>query len=212
MEGLLGRRRCCSGSFSIHPFPSPVPSHEARQKYIQEIREANDRAHSIVLWQYRHQVQDEKKRLSHALRDWNPRRRAYVIHSIAVEIVQQRWVDQGTWDHSWPSLFEARWKHEEDLELGSELRLDSEREAIRGLYNERSRRSKTLDERQADVERVALRSEREASRPVHQYIYQVCREKERHEYGLDDMNCSGTVVLDVKAYENVKDRWIKLGM
>ncbi|CAG9945524.1 unnamed protein product [Clonostachys rosea f. rosea IK726] len=76
------------------------------------------------------------------------------------ENVKTRWVEQGIWNEKWTDVSEmVRWKHEEPLELESESEDDLAAEG--------------------EPRRLVREREREASRPFHQFVYQVSKERER---------------------------------
>ncbi|KKZ60762.1 hypothetical protein EMCG_04572 [[Emmonsia] crescens] len=61
--------------------------------------------------------------------------------------------------------------------------------------------------------RATLKREREASRPFHQFIYQVSRDRERMQSETEDERATTTATLNsdinTKAYENVKAIWVR---
>lgn len=75
------------------------------------------------------------------------------------------------------------------------------------------RRPKSDNEKQRIAERRAVRErEREASRPYHQFVYQISKERERIQD--ESANGEGTDAADIntRAYENVKNTWTKRGI
>lgn len=107
-------------------------------------------------------------------------------------------MEQGIWKEKWADGFRTgRWKYEEPLELESESEDDSAAEgepsySLFGPPRERAeakpRRAKRAEELQGSAERRLVRErerEREASRPFHQFVYQVSKERERIQ---DEMN------------------------
>ena len=173
-------------------------------------------------------------------------------YKIAKETIKKRWVKQGIWDDRWtsecPGLYRhtARWMHEKRLEpepdpeagVGSPLfSFSAER------IERQPRRPKTDEEIRLIAERHAARArERDASRPFHQFIYQVSKEREKiedemklHERaapGVSDpglpvgdsvqppqneSNTQGATVatphdINTMAYERVKEIWLKRGI
>ncbi|KAH0566128.1 hypothetical protein GP486_000489 [Trichoglossum hirsutum] len=110
----------------------------------------------------------------------------------AIETVKRRWVEQGIWKNKWDETAAGRymnigrWKHEEPPELESESETDTEAESpplsssIFGVPQKqprpKPRRPKSDDEKRQIAERRAVRErEREASRPYHQFIYEVLK-------------------------------------
>lgn len=144
----------------------------------------------------------------------------------ATERVKKRWVEQGIWKDKWDEMAAGRchmnvglWKHEEPLELESELETDTEAESPPppfSLFNVpqkhlqlKLRRPKSNSERQRLAEQRAVRErEREASRPYHQFLYQISKERERieEESGRGDAGV-GIADINTRAYENVKNTW-----
>ncbi|KAI4119823.1 MAG: hypothetical protein LQ338_002157 [Usnochroma carphineum] len=136
----------------------------------------------------------------------------------ARETVKRRWVEQGIWNNKWNEFASGRWKHEEPLELESESQTDSEVGAL-PLFSfspkpqPKPKRPKSDDEKRRIAElRVVREREREASRPYHQFVYQISRERERilaesaHGEGADTAN------INTRAYENLKNTWAKRGI
>jgi hypothetical protein len=75
------------------------------------------------------------------------------------------------------------------------------------------RRLKSNDEKQQVAERRAVRErEGEASRPYHQFVYQISKERERIQD--ESANEEGTDAADIntRAYEDVKNTWTKRGI
>ncbi|KID85222.1 hypothetical protein MGU_07644 [Metarhizium guizhouense ARSEF 977] len=112
---------------------------------------------------------------------------------LAKEKVMKRWVEQGIWNEEWKSRSVWRWKHEEppdpkfesnkDKTAGTESRLFGppleEREST-------PRPPQGVQDLPMTEERRRIRErEREASRPYHQFVYQVSKERELI---LDEMN------------------------
>jgi hypothetical protein len=143
----------------------------------------------LPLQQFEAQVDEEKKRI------WNANPRTNWMSKIpiagteekqAIETIKERWVEQGIWKDKWDEMAAGRgyanvgkWKHEESLELESELETDTEAETLPptfGIFGvaQKPRRPKSDDERRQIAERRALRTrERETSRPYYQFIYQI---------------------------------------
>ncbi|KAI4131449.1 MAG: hypothetical protein LQ338_001191 [Usnochroma carphineum] len=101
---------------------------------------------------------------------------------LAHEIVKERWLEQGIWNEQWEKKNVWWWKHEEPLEPESESETDPEAEVEPIFFprpTPKPRRRKNDEELQRIAERRPVRErEREASRPFHQFVYQVSKERE----------------------------------
>ncbi|KAH6974908.1 hypothetical protein EDB80DRAFT_784081 [Ilyonectria destructans] len=139
------------------------------------------------------------------------------------ENVKKRWIEQGIWKDEWNNDNEpdGRWKHEEPLELESESETDSEAEPepvfILGLRkaDAKPRRPKGDVEMRRIAERRPMRErEREASRPYYQFFYQVLKARKRNqdESRVEGVPTEDSADINTKAYENVKNTWIKRGI
>jgi hypothetical protein len=145
-------------------------------------------------------------------------------HGLAEDNIKNRWVEQGIWNNKWDCRHMSRtWKHEEPLEVESESETDTEAEPqfSSSLFEKKPlpkpKRPKSDEERRGIAERRAIRErEREASRPFHQFVYQVSKERERiqSETGSGEIIATGTAVADIntRAYENVKNTWVRRGI
>ncbi|KAA6412362.1 MAG: hypothetical protein FRX48_03352 [Lasallia pustulata] len=136
------------------------------------------------------------------------------------EKIKKVWVDQGIWNNEWKEMAVGHWKHEEPLVLESGLGTDLKAESPPGLFDmapkqpqQRPRRPKSDDEKRRIAERrVVLEREREASRPYHQFVYQISKERERIEHESRSAEGSNNADINTKAYENVKNTWVKRGI
>ncbi|KAK7962842.1 uncharacterized protein PG986_003667 [Apiospora aurea] len=115
----------------------------------------------------------------------------------ASEVVTRRWKAQGIWDEKWKEMHPqgsevpcGPWKHERPLEINPESQA----------------RAGQLAFQHAD--------KREASRPFHQFIYQVSAERERSREALrvQGPNEVDPANINTIAYEKVKGRWVKRGI
>ncbi|KAF5132868.1 hypothetical protein E5D57_003490 [Metarhizium anisopliae] len=107
-------------------------------------------------------------------------------HKLAKENVMKRWVEQGIWNEEWKSRSVWRWKHEEPLDP----KFESNKDEMAGIESRLF--GPPLEERESTPrppqgvqdlpmteERRRIRErEREASRPYHQFVYQVSKERE----------------------------------
>lgn len=164
--------------------------------------------------QFAAHVREEERRILYAHRN---RIRSIPVGGnfidMASKIVRERWVQQGIWNDKWSETASGRWKHEEPLRPEPE----PERESSSFSFFQEKQIAKPPDsdeEKRRIVERQATRvRQREASRPFHQFIYQVSEERERileESRGGEATNATTTPPgINTKAYENVKDVWVK---
>jgi hypothetical protein len=137
-------------------------------------------------------------------------------YTMAKENVKERWVEQGIWNNKWNEMASGRWKHEEPLEPESESETDSEAPTpLFSFQRPKRRRPKSDEEKRRTAERRAVRErERKASRPYHQFVYQISKERER----MQDESTSGEGTgvgipnINTTAYENIKNTWTKRGI
>ena len=144
--------------------------------------------------------------------------------------VREQWIEQGIWDDRWykanvekhgdkvrnAPLFEARWMHEMPLEDDTET---NDYSPIGFQFSVGRKRQKSPEEAQQSAERRAesLRR-RELSRPIHQFNYQVSRERDRlleeasHETENRDPVKECPPDIDTQAYTTVKDKWVSAGL
>ena len=107
------------------------------------------------------------------------------IYELADKNIKERWFEQGIWNEKWEKRSVWRWKHEEPFEPESESEPNSEAEDC-GLFQfsragvkKEPRRPKSDEELRRIAERRPLRErEREGSRPLNQFVYQVSKERE----------------------------------
>ncbi|CAG9986382.1 unnamed protein product [Clonostachys byssicola] len=153
--------------------------HDRERRRLREERKRElikERGASYPADQFIDQKIEEMKRIEEASRnqaDSVPIGRSF--DHLAWENVKARWVEQGIWNEKWTDLYSmVRWKHEEPLELDSESEDDSAAEG--------------------EPRRLLREREREASRPFHQFVYQVSKERERIQ---DEMNSPTPRLIDL---------------
>ncbi|CAH0022776.1 unnamed protein product [Clonostachys rhizophaga] len=171
-------------NFSHNSTLSQSPELRSEERKWQLIRE---RWASFAGTQFSEEQDEERKRIEEAsLNRTGSVPIGKSFSELAEENVKARWVEQGIWNEKWKdSCTIGKWKHEEPSELESESEAESEpscspfcpppqrAEAKRG-------RPKRAEELQRSAERRLVRErEREASRPFHQFVYQVSKERER---------------------------------
>ncbi|KAN0073554.1 hypothetical protein V8E54_008774 [Elaphomyces granulatus] len=198
-----------SGTTTRSASPIP-PSEERRQQRRMQL--AGEHEASEPRKQFSAQVDEERRRIWNAdpSTSWRELTLAdlYTFKEEASETVKKRWVEQGIWNDKWNKFAFGRWKHEELLELESESETDSKA----GLSPPKPRRPKSDDEKRRTAERRVIRErEREASRPYHQFVYQISKERERIQESANGEGAD-TADINTRAYENVKNTWTKRGI
>ncbi|KJZ72677.1 hypothetical protein HIM_07869 [Hirsutella minnesotensis 3608] len=210
------------------------PSEETRRREEQKWQLIREHEASLPSEQFDAQRHEEERRILIAKADENGTRTILPdetwlpdsnIITLAGETVKKRWVEQGIWNDKWKDMNPWKydrpsgpWKHEEPLELESESETNSEAKGNTPLFPFSRKTGEAKPRRPSDdtlrliAERRAIcEREREASRPFYQFIYQVSKERERMQ---DESRSEGPVAADsvdinTKAYENVKNIWIK---
>jgi hypothetical protein len=131
----------------------------------------------------------------------------------ALEFVKKCWMKQGIWKNEWGDNVSGVWKHKEPLELESQSETDSEAESLSRLLlfspkqpQPKPRRLESDEEKRRIAQRLVIRErEREASRPYHQFVYQISKERERIiKDESKDGEGTGTADINTRAYRNVK--------
>ena len=210
-----------SGTTTRSVSPNP-PSEEQRCRQQRRMQLAGEREASKPHKQFSAQVEEERRRIWNA----NPRTSWMKINpgdgtfrEEARETVKKRWVEQSIWNSKWNQFAYGRWKHEEPLELDSESETNSEARPSPPLFSflpkpqPKPRQPKSDDEKRRVVERRdILEREREASRPYHQFFYQVSRERERIQEESENGEGADAANVNTRAYENVKNTWTKRGI
>ncbi|KAG8421399.1 hypothetical protein J3459_007536 [Metarhizium acridum] len=209
------RRRCRTRSET----PS-APSEEQRLRQERRAQLWEEREASQPYEQFSHQVNELEKRIFDA--DVNGTHRVPVgsdPRTIARETVKKLWVEQGIWNNNWNQFADGRWKHEEPLQHGSESETDSGAGPSPPLFpfppkpQPKPRRPKSDDEKRRIAERRVIRErEREASRPYHQFVYQISKERERIQQESENGEDANAADINTRAYENVKTTWTRRGI
>lgn len=185
----------------------------------------NEGRASLPYHQFDAQENEEKERLWAADPETNWIRPIPIggsFGTMVYEKIRKSWVDQGIWNDKWDDTALGLWKHEEPLELEPESETDSEADPPFSFSSSRkfcqqsqakSRRPKSDNERRRIAERRIVRErDREASRPYHQFIFQISKERERIGHGLRSAEGSSVADINTRAYENVKNTWTKRGI
>jgi hypothetical protein len=209
-----------SGTTTRSQSPSD-PSEEERRLQERRIQLFREREASEPHEQFSAQVEEERRRI------WNTDPRTSwmcmppgdTLIKEASETVKKRWVEQGIWNSKWNQFAYGRWKHEEPFKLESESETDTEAGPLAPLFSffpkpqPKPRLPKSDNESRQIAERRVIRErEREASRPFHQFFYQVSKERERIQDESASGEGTGTADINTRAYEKVKNTWSKRGI
>ncbi|KAF2251589.1 hypothetical protein BU26DRAFT_516387 [Trematosphaeria pertusa] len=209
-------------------FDTPEPPSDEQQRRAQRLgRLVREREASQPYRQFMAQRKEEMTRAWKA----DPRVSSRGIMPIglydqdAEKLVRDRWVEQGIWKDKWGdgsnrgAISGDLWKHEEPLELESETETDAQPDctSVPFSFYERKPRPKSDDEKRQTAERRVIRErEREASRPFHQFVYQISKERERiqGESTSGEATAAAYAAADIntKAYEAVKSTWCERGI
>lgn len=206
-----------SGMTTRSASPNP-PSKEQRLREDRYMQLIGEREASEPHNQFAAQVKDERIRVWYAdpSTNWMSMPPGDTLLQEARETVKKRWVEQGIWNDKWNQFAYGRWKHEEPLEL--ELGSDTDSEAkpspppfsFAPRPQPEPRQPKSDDEKRQIAERRVVRErEREASRPYHQFICQISKERERIQDESANVEGAGAADINTTAYENVKNTWTK---
>ncbi|KAH7308501.1 hypothetical protein B0I35DRAFT_413146 [Stachybotrys elegans] len=219
-----------SGAIIRPQSPNPL-SEEQQSPEERQIQLRREHRASLPCDQFEVQVSEEcrciykegSKNCSPLQGLWLPDRE---IRQRAAKRVKKRWVDQGIWKDEWnhDNKPHGPWKHEEPLKFESESETDSDAEpgpvSAFGLFGPsrpaaKPRRPKSDIEMRRIAERRPVReAQHEASRPYHQFDYQVSQTRERiqDESRAEGVHTEYPVDINTKAYEDVKNTWIKRGI
>lgn len=209
-----------SGTTTRTTSPNP-PSEEQRLRQERRMQLADEREASEPHNQFAAQVKEERRRIWNAdpLTNWMSMPPGDTLIKEASGAVKKRWVEQGIWSDKWNQFAFGRWKHEEPLELESKSETESEARAPPPLFSPfpkpqpKPRQPKSDDEKRRIAERRVVRErEREASRPYHQFFYQISMERERIQDESATVEGAGAADINTTAYENVKNTWTKRGI
>jgi hypothetical protein len=168
------------------------------------------RQNSLPRQQFEHQVKEEMAQLSRT-KDGLAERGS--LEFKARKAIQRCWEDQGMWKTDWTDGPVGPWKHEEPLEryLGWERDQDSDSFLQPTSSGSRGRR-KIANQRRRYAEQRAIRErEREASRPIYQFLYQLKEERER----IIKSKAAGNITspdINTEASENVTKVWVRRGI
>ncbi|KAM4058684.1 hypothetical protein HRG_006363 [Hirsutella rhossiliensis] len=208
-------RTCKSGGTTLSPSPPPPKEEQERRDRLQ--RGIDIGAHRHASWprnQFEAQVTVEYDRLIGPKKAANPILcgGGFVfddeLSEDSMSIVKKQWMELGIWNSKWKSHPVGPWKHEEPLEVESELEtnqtLDDGTFQLGSLQPPRQRR-KSAKELQLAADRLARRRrEREASRPLNQFTARLALERQRirAESGLDEDGASDPADINTQARHN----------
>lgn len=207
-----------AGTTTRSASPNP-PSEEQRLRQERRIQLGLEADASKPHEQFSAQIEEERRRIWNAdpSTSWikiNPGDTTF--EKEARETVKKRWVEQGIWSDKWNQFALGKWKHEEPLNLESESERESEAERSLPLFalfqkpQREARLPKSDDEKRTAQPAVRERErEREASRPFHQFVYQISKERERIQKESGNGDGPDAADINTKAYENVKNTWTK---
>ncbi|KAG8159963.1 hypothetical protein KVR01_010600 [Diaporthe batatas] len=225
-----GPPSCRSRSGTTTRTASPAPANEELDDYNARVSKLYHDWHaSSTIGQFEAQRREECQRIERAGEHVGV---GNSPDGVAADRVRERWVEQGIWNPRWYEenvrrfgdkvqnvpLMDPRWLHEvpfdeeedddDDLCPPEEFRFGAKR-----------KRQKTDEEARQSAERRAERlRKRELSRPVHQFNYQVSRERDRlleeisREAGHEDPVKKYPADINTQAYTLVKDKWVSEGL
>ncbi|KAK4204867.1 hypothetical protein QBC40DRAFT_249602 [Triangularia verruculosa] len=191
---------------------SPYDANEQQCHDTKECQLRLEWAASLPNNQLSAQVLEEERRLIQAVEQGDfhvPVGTDY--YKQAKEAVKERWAEQGIWNDNWNDMAQGRWKHEELFELSSE----SEHEMPpTGLFSmQTGQRTELRREYKGGDGRAIRKRQFDGTRPFHQFIYQVSKERERVQ-NMFEVGAGFAFPPDIntQAYDIVKDIWIKRGI
>ncbi|KAL8903845.1 MAG: hypothetical protein Q9171_007256 [Xanthocarpia ochracea] len=198
----LERRSFSSAQFSYLIYPPSrgstlsadrTLSAESDPQAAAETQAEHDHEASKPFWQMADQQQDEIRALPPEL----------AHHEWAFNIVKSRWQEQGIWNDRWPSKgpwITDLWKHQEPLHRSTN--------STSPPPKRRKRNPLTVNQR------AQAKCDPEASRPIHQFLWQLHKERDRIINEHTDGTSTGAFSLDINdtAYESIKSTWVRRGI
>lgn len=121
---------------------------------------------------------------------------------IASCAIMRHWKEQGIWDPAWPERDPGRnWMHEAPRKSSTVSDTNAEDSSVSALNSGDHKPNLTEEQKES----------KEASRPCHQFTFQVNRERERLQlkWQLGDNPATLQPDINTIAYNNVKERWVK---
>ncbi|KAI4228911.1 MAG: hypothetical protein L6R40_008095 [Gallowayella cf. fulva] len=196
---------------------SPNPPSPGAMTRDQELQESWRRLHSLPCHQLSWQIAVERHWIVEACDD----RRLEIpprvpFDTLASEMVKKRWREQGIWDEEWDvhsGDHRWRWKHEEQSDLKTSK--PCFKNLFAGPFAQLKDREEQPKEPTLTAEQQAkLEHDREASRPFHQFLWQLNRERDliRGEPTIQKAAASASLDINTKAYDNIKALWVQAGI
>lgn len=165
--------------------------------------------HTTALDLFRAESSDEYSKI-YCEKDGIVRGEHVTYDELADGLVKHRWIERGIWRQDWLGTRpEGPWLHELHIYLESESETDSEYEydpCVDGIrpHPPPGRRPKCAAELQKVMERRKIYFEqREATRPISQFLQQVEEEK----MSFADQNSGRDSLTDLEARNIVRERW-----
>ncbi|KAI1773049.1 hypothetical protein F4818DRAFT_443929 [Hypoxylon cercidicola] len=188
---------------------SPDPRTEEEQELeSRSIKIMTERSASKPREQLIHQVTEENEAILEAIllgKLTVPN--GTCLHSLAEDNVKARWVEQGIWNEKWSNVADGCWKHEEPLEI-PQYGIPPENPLKHKRRKTRKGRRKVFEPQTKEA------PERQASRPLNQFMYQVSRAREQIQrelkVGLDSIYIPEDI--NTRAYNMVKETWTERGI
>ncbi|KAJ6190439.1 hypothetical protein N7519_000460 [Penicillium mononematosum] len=143
------------------------------------------------------------------------------MNNLAYETVKNNWIEQGIWNDEWVNMPSEQWMHELSPEITPEPETYPGGRTHIGLFA--SLESALPTDTGKNVQQGGERQPKqktgdEPSRPFHQFIYQISKERERvrNLYArpslFDDSEPAAFANINSNAYERVKSIWAKRGI
>ncbi|KAI0010058.1 hypothetical protein F4779DRAFT_616936 [Xylariaceae sp. FL0662B] len=106
----------CHGSTARPSLDSPSEEYQRLSERYWKTKSARDASYPRA--QFSSQVSQEEEYIrAAAIDDTLDVPNGVPFYTLAEENVKQRWVEQGIWNDKWGDMMNARWKHEEPLDL-----------------------------------------------------------------------------------------------
>lgn len=179
-------------------------------------KEQHHHCFSQPQYQFQAQKLREKDRLVYQIKQWSQGRpqtfpfdprETYEMN--AINNVRKCWINQGIWNYSWeiyhPHVY---WNHDLPLRLWNAFILKVESPPAPAAEQEPDANKRLLAS-DSKVPQPLSPTDSSASRPYHQFIYQVSREELWIRDQLKFEQLPGCVDVSAKAYESVKAFWIE---
>ncbi|KAI1113306.1 hypothetical protein F5Y14DRAFT_418400 [Nemania sp. NC0429] len=200
------------------PTRSPSPdtrTEEERRRDEKEWQLRREHGASLPQSQFEAQTDEETGQIIQDNEDGTRRVPVGTVYSaLAIENVKKRWAEQGIWDDKWDTSDNWIWKHEEPRtpELPDEGLFSLA--SYKRVQAENMKKHREQGQGQEHTSRAARERERDASRPFYQFIFQVSKKRERIQERLTpaEAAASGFGDINTKAYEEVRNTWIKWGI